>query len=336
MIVNLKNLNLQILVLSIFNSSCSPSKKQNTDIDTKNSNPNEYKEDQSSVKLPSLGQYQGPYKVNPANAQRKEADIYLPNNYKEKSNWPLVILLHGLGGSAQSEEAYLNFRLKVTSRGFILLIPEGTFMPEGTIGGGVDFSKKQFWNATDFCCDFAQTKVDDVGYLTALLKTVKSDFAINPKKVFIIGHSNGGFMANRLACEIGAEFRAYASLAGGSFKDVLDCHKPIPRSFLQIHAVNDHVVKYHKNTQYAGGLDSVDQWLKRNDCTENSVQKADRDYLLLVPGNDIEEQIWQDCSVAPEVRLWTIREYIGKGHSPHIPIFKPSFLDAVLDFFFEQ
>jgi polyhydroxybutyrate depolymerase len=46
-----------------------------------------------------------------------------------------------------------------------------------------------------------------VAYLGAVIDDVAAHYTVDPKRFFVIGHSNGGFMAHRLACEIGGRSR---------------------------------------------------------------------------------------------------------------------------------
>jgi len=43
---------------------------------------------------------------------------------------------------------------------------------------------------------------NDIGYLAAIIEDVKSKYMVDEKRIFAFGHSNGGFMINRLACDL--------------------------------------------------------------------------------------------------------------------------------------
>ena len=101
--------------------------------------------------------------------------------------------------------------------------------PDGTI----DQIANQHWNATVECCDLFDAEVDDVGYLKSLIEEAHEIAAFD--QIFAVGHSNGGFMAYRLACEDVPRLRAIVSLAGGAHSNASDCRVPAPLSVLQIH-----------------------------------------------------------------------------------------------------
>jgi len=274
--------------------------------------------------------------INPPGFGRKPAKIILPLQYALKDKWPLVVLLHGIGGTAQAEDYYLTLRFRTTLKGFILVTPEGTVTPNGVKGKkGEDFSGKQFWNATDFCCDFGKTGVDDVDYLTKLIETVQKSYHVDADRIYVIGHSNGGFMANRLACEIGDRLAGIASLAGGSFKNPEDCKTPRPVSYLQIHAVDDQTVLYDEVGRYAGGKATIAQWLKKNGCAGAGVDGGKKDDVFLIPGADTTPRVWT-CAHGARVAFWTIDAADVANHSAHVPIFNLNFSDEVLDYLFQQ
>lgn len=286
--------------------------------------------------LPKI--YQGPFEYPLESFDRKPAKVYLPLQYESKQGWPLVILLHGFSGTAESQDKYLGLSFRASLRGYVLLVPEGTVMPKGTIGAdGKDLGGNQFWNATDTCCDFAKTGVDDTGYLLALIESVKKSYKIDRSRVYLIGHSNGGFMVNRLGCEAGETFAGIANLAGGTYKDPKKCRAPTPIPYLQIHAEDDKTILYQGAPEYAGGKETVEQWRARNGCKDSSVTKgAMRDLVYLIPGRDTDSVTWNKCSSNKEVAFWTIRPFEQQWHSPHVPLFQLRFMDDVLDFLLRQ
>lgn len=291
----------------------------------------------AKIELPKL--YEGPFELNPEGASRKPANIFLPLQYDSQEKWPLVILLHGFSGTAEAEDAYLGLSIRSSARGFILMTPEGTKVPKGTVApDGKDLSGNPFWNATDFCCDFGQTGVDDVSYVSQLIAEAKRRYKVDSNRIYLFGHSNGGFMANRLGCEIGEEIAGIANLAGGSFLNIKNCRQPTAVPYLQIHALDDETIKYKNSFLYAGGVESVQQWVEKNKCRDPKTLQDEHDFLFLLPGTDTSEKKWENCRSGKEVAFWTIRkdDKKTKGHNPHIPFFHSTFTDAVLDFLFRQ
>lgn len=279
--------------------------------------------------------YQGPFIVGEDGPKRQPAKVYLPVQYNTKSAWPLVVLLHGFTATGDLQNYYLGMSARVSLRGFILVTPNGTLTPKGTVGEkGRKLDNVPFWSATDACCDFGKTGVDDAGYLARVIDEVKAKYNVDAKKIYVFGHSNGGFMANRLACEMGDQISAVASLAGGTFKDQTKCAKPVAVSYLQIHATDDDTINYYTAPEYAGGQPTVQQWVNRNGCGGKPKAGPAADHLVLVPFKDTTSEIWDRCKSGKKVELWTIRALTTPFHNSHAPLFNLSFTDKVLDFLF--
>ena len=93
--------------------------------------------------------------------------------------------------------------------GFLYAFPDGTR----------DRLGNRFWNASDACCDLFQSGVDDVAYLTAVIDDMSARFHVDAKRIHLVGHSNGGFMSHRYACDRAERVAAFVSLAGDNYKD---------------------------------------------------------------------------------------------------------------------
>ena len=143
-------------------------------------------------------------------------------------------MLHGYGASGLFQNLYLRLGDIADEEGFFIAAPDGT----------LDATQKRFWNATDLCCDFEKTGVDDVRYLTGLVSEIRAAYAIDPKRIYIVGHSNGGAMAYRLACDASEQFAAIVSLAGPFFEDVKRCAPSSPVAVQHMHGTADEVVPY--------------------------------------------------------------------------------------------
>src|SRR5207244_7941240 len=126
-----------------------------------------------------------------------------------------VVVLHGLGGNGRGIERRYQLAALVEELGFLAVYPDGTEEK----GGG----HRRFWNATDACCDFFRSGVDDVAYLDAIIGEMSAAYPVDPARVFVVGHSNGAFMAHRYACDRAAKVAAIVTLAGMQWKDQSHC-----------------------------------------------------------------------------------------------------------------
>lgn len=260
-----------------------------------------------------------PPDVSPMGGARPVTPV-LPESYDPRNPAPLLILLHGYQANALVQKAYFRMDQKLSDEGFIVIAPNGT----------MDDFGNRFWNATDYCCDFTGKGVDDVSYLTGLIDEAQARFNVDPKRIFFLGHSNGGFMSYRMACELSPRIAGIVSLAGATFYDSADCEPEEPVSVLQIHGTADLTILYTggvalNGTQYPGAEATANQWVGYNGCDEESTTLPRVD-LTSDLGEETERRVWSGCGGESEVALWSITA------GSHIPNLLSSFGDAVIDF----
>ena len=128
-------------------------------------------------------------------AGRGDVPLTVPASYSGEAATPLIVLLHGFGSSGGGQDEYMKLSALADAYGFILATPDGT-ASENDFGG---MTKPRFWSATKACCNFEGRAIDDSAYLLGLIDAIKVKYRIDDKRVFLVGHSNGGFMSYRLA-----------------------------------------------------------------------------------------------------------------------------------------
>jgi poly(3-hydroxybutyrate) depolymerase len=146
----------------------------------------------------------------------------------------LVVVLHGYGLTGLWQDMYLGISDEARNHDVLVVVPEGRKDAQGN----------QFWAATDFCCNFSGRGDNDVDYILGIIEESMEYFRIDPGLIALVGHSNGGFMSYRLACEASDVVTHVVSLAGTSWADADDCGFPDPVSALQIHGTWDTSIRY--------------------------------------------------------------------------------------------
>lgn len=145
--------------------------------------------------------------------------VHIPSSYKNYSEFPLVILLHGGGGTSEGMEQLTlgGFNRLSDENGFIVVYPNGTEFPGERI--------KTRWNDGR---DDNFSNADDVGFLSALIDHLNEEWNIS--EVYVAGISNGAHMTMRLVREIGEKITAVAVVAYAmpeKFANVSIAEKPI-------------------------------------------------------------------------------------------------------------
>jgi len=217
---------------------------------------------------------------------------------------PLLIFLHGLGSSGQAAFDSLGLAgLGARERVFVLA-PDGTRDHEG----------RRFWNAGPACCNFHQSRIDDVARLTQLIETWRARPDIDPAHIYVAGHSNGGFMSELLACTLGGRIAAAASLAGAAPSADHPCASSGRLALLEVHGDADPIVPYAGGTvfdspelaPYPGIEAGFREWGKRLRCTGAAEAPPALDLDPALPGAETLVQQFRDCA-AGSVTLWTVR-----------------------------
>jgi polyhydroxybutyrate depolymerase len=161
--------------------------------------------------------------------------------------------------------------------GMAVVFANGTNAPGGT---PIDPNGVRTWNAgggsNGYICvsgGACTAGVDDVAYLRALLADVATRTAIDPKRVFVTGMSNGAAMSHRLACEAADVVAAIASVEGENQFALAGCTPTRPVAVLDVHGTSDACWPYpggNGGCLQAGLYVSVEStlagWAARNGC----------------------------------------------------------------------
>jgi polyhydroxybutyrate depolymerase len=252
----------------------------------------------------------------------RPAEFVIPSAHDGVTPLPVIFLLHGYSANGPGQDLYFGFSRATVREGFYAVIPNGT----------TDASGNRFWNATPACCNFGGSDVDDVAYLTALLDEVESLVPVAQNEVYFIGHSNGGFMSYRMACELSDRVAAIMSLAGADFLGETDCVPDQPVSVLQIHGDLDSTIMYAGTVGYPSALSAVRRWAARGGCEIEATPGAPLDIDTGIEGNETEVESYETGCEAAEAALWTIR---GGAHVPMVTT-STDFMPYVLDWLREH
>ncbi|MCU0370918.1 MAG: hypothetical protein MUC31_05840, partial [Bacteroidales bacterium] len=208
--------------------------------------------------------------------------LHSPAGYQADSLYPLVINMHGLGSNAFEQEFYTSFNDVADSAGFFVAYPNG-----------ID----ETWNIS------STGGTDDVGFISALIDTVGSEYSIDFDRVFATGMSMGGFMSYRLACELSDRIAAIASVTGLQAFYPCDPGRPVP--VLQFHGTADPVVPY------SGVPATIANWVDHNVCPADPII-TDLPDIDTTDNSTVTISYYGLCENSTEVILYTIN---NGGHT---------------------
>jgi polyhydroxybutyrate depolymerase len=242
---------------------------------------------------------------------RGELPVTVPANYNADTENPLIVLLHGYTSSGANQDSYMKFSALADRYGFLFVAPDGNKEPGG--------DENRFWNASPACCDFFRTQVDDSAYVLSIIDEMKSKYNIDSNRVYLIGHSNGGFMSYRAAYDHSGTIAAIASLAGANHIEERD-PPASPVHILQIHGTEDGTIAYEgddiQGNSYPSAVESVTRWASYNGCEANGAQRELRDLEATIDGHESSVMLFEKgCQTGGSSELWTID---GGSHVPNI------------------
>jgi pimeloyl-ACP methyl ester carboxylesterase len=170
--------------------------------------------------------------------------------------------------------------------------------------------------------------------LRALIEQVQLQLNIDSRSIHMFGHSNGGFMSYRMACDYADLIASIASLAGATYSDPLLCTPTEPVHVLQMHGTADTVIQYGGGVvpfpgggAYPGAVETVEQWGFADGCSSGFVTLPSLDLDAGIPGLETTvRQYASDCLPGGSGELWTI---VGGNH---LPMFSAGFSPSVVEF----
>lgn len=150
--------------------------------------------------------------------------LHVPQGHDVHRAAPLVLVSHGGGGNADGMARIMDIHAKAARLGMITAYPDalnGGF----NAGPGVDGRSPNFGRS-------AIENVDDVGYIARVIDDVSAMAAVDPRRVFACGWSNGSAMSFRLAVELSDRIAAVAGVMSElSLMDPITMRRPVPMMY---------------------------------------------------------------------------------------------------------
>jgi polyhydroxybutyrate depolymerase len=190
--------------------------------------------------------------------------VYVPATYNEAIPTTLVLCLHGTTQTNTFFRDQINMYPIADTANFIVVIPQGLY----------DIVAGNTWNSGAGAAGYyPNSSVDDVGFLEALIDTMKQRYNIDAKNVFATGFSMGAFMCNRLACSGTQSIKAIAAVSG-TIGSGITCNNPTRMPVLIIHGTADPVVSYTNNLYGMNPEDAVAAWVSSNATSSTPIVNA--------------------------------------------------------------
>lgn len=215
------------------------------------------KDDAPAVSEPNTSLASGAYSIVSGGLNRTYR-LYVPKNLPKDTSVPLVVMMHGGGGSAEQAENAYNWDQEADSNHFVVAYPDG-------------LGKVSAWNVDGGCCGYPERDgVNDIQFILDLVSQIESKINIDNTRVFATGMSNGAILSYSLACETNV-FAAIGSVSGTM---VNECKNPHPTSVLEIHGLEDTHIRFDgaPGTGFGSTVkgppvpEVIADWRKIDDC----------------------------------------------------------------------
>jgi len=220
--------------------------------------------------------------------RRRSYVLYTPRQLAERP--ALLVVLHGSMGNGERMRRDSGYRFDALADrdGFLVLYPDGV---EG------------HWNDCRKAATYSARRlnIDDVGFLSTMIERMQRERGVDPARVFVIGYSNGGQMALRMATDAADKVDGVAAIAASLPSAENDACQPAqqPKAALLMNGTRDPI------NPYAGGVVTLFGFGNRG-----AVLSAEDSALALARRNGQSGQPSQDrlTSIGP---VWTERQRWG-------------------------
>jgi polyhydroxybutyrate depolymerase len=249
----------------------------------------------------SLGNSQGSIIVD---GHERTYEVHAPASYKGEQAVPLVLALHGRGGTGHGMAGQTHFDSVSDAHAFLVAYPDG-------LGGG--------WADGRGATPSDKEGVDDVKFLSELIRKLARDYKIDASRVFVTGMSNGGFMTQRIACDLSSQVAAVGSVGATLGETTAShCHPERPISVMLIQGAQDPLVPIQGGPMGPDGShgmilslqETAKKWIGLDACDSKPDIATLQDKAA--DGTSIRREAFTGCKGGAEVVVYTVE---GGGHT---------------------
>jgi polyhydroxybutyrate depolymerase len=289
---------------------------------------------------PSLQAQETQEKVDVDNVTRNFV-VHLPTGYSQQQHYPVVIVLHPQNQDPDDMARLTHFSQFADKNGIIAVYPvalrgewniqvrseeQPAYQPRRGYGrrggwggggypgggypaGGGGYPGGQTGENPNGSRSHEQP-ADDIAFLNQMLDQLPLKYSVDIHRVYATGLGDGGFMAERIGCNMGDRVAAVAPV-GAAFPKNMICLPARPVSALFISGTDDPIVPDGGGTYKPGHFhvlsaeDSAKSWAKFDHCAEKPTQSklppADKG------GKETKVYTYSGCQENAQVGLYSIK-----------------------------
>lgn len=236
--------------------------------------------------------------------------VHVPPNYDSAKEWPVVVMFHGGGGTAEYAMRETHWNTKADQEGFLAVFPEGT-RPDPSQPASF-YGNPQTWNdgSERQNVGAVERNAADVEFISMMLSDIKAHLSIDERRIYATGFSNGASMTFRVARQLSTVFAATAPVAGGDWLVNEAPENPLP--LLYITGTADPLNPLNGGEIHIGNItygvktpvwEMIGNWVRINGCSADGRIVYDKDGTTAVA--------YSTATEPDEVVIYTIE---GHGH----------------------
>ncbi len=216
-------------------------------------------------------------------------DLHIPASYDSKKPTPLVLAFHGAYGDGKAMEKVTRLNQISDKAGFIAVYPDA-------------IPPRKHWDARRGD-DSKDQEINDVGFISALIDDLGQKYNLDRSRIYVVGISNGGMFAQRVACELSDKVTAIAAVVAAMPSNLArKCTSTKPISVLMINGTNDDTIPYSVPGKALLSVpDTVNFWRKRDRCTAEGVKAS------LPNSPHVQIETYGGCAKQTNVTLYTLK-----------------------------
>lgn len=211
--------------------------------------------------------------------------VHQPSAHDGRTRLPVVLMLHGGGGTAQAALRETGWAAKAEQEGFLAVFPNALARDPSQRSSFA--ANPQLWNDGSGRFHPGQNAADDLGFIAALLDQIVARYAVDEDRIFVTGFSNGASMAFRVGAELSQRIAAIAPVAGALWVDPGQMTRPVPMLYITGTADPLNPIAGGPPRLASGGQDrvrakpkpplaeSISRWAQAMGCTSALETKSD-------------------------------------------------------------
>ena len=218
-------------------------------------------------------------------------DVMRPN--PAPASAPMLLLLHPNGTSAEAMTNLTEVAPFLATQGFWAVMPS---------------AQNGKWND-----DPSNSGDDDVQFISALISTLTTQ-GVDASRVYAAGYSNGGFMSERLACQLSSKIAGFVAVAAtlrNSLATAAQCTPSHVMPVAFIDGTSDLVVPYNGEPSVQSAAAATAFWAVKNGCTATAVTTTTLPQTTK-DGTTVAQTSFTACPAGSAVDLYTVN---GGGHT---------------------